>query len=262
MMEKRGQVTIFAILGVIIAALVVLFLFIRNQVYIGGNTIEDLEKEFPQIQEHVEECLTTSGEQYINLIGKQGGYLTTNPGTFRQYKGIGINYLCYNIDGVPECSNRGLRLVDIKAALENGMLNEINSCLNINQFDKIGLNVERGSLKLDVDIGEDNTIINANLPVKISKGGTEANRNKFEAELNYPLGRLYNSAKDIVDSEAVYGNLDTLTYSVLKTRISGKPYIVQKLQPYPDKLYVLKIKDTPSTDNEFIFQFFVQDEPL
>ena len=113
----------------------------------------------------------------------------------------------------------------------------------INQFDKIGLNVERGNLKLDADIGEDNVIINANLPVKISKGDVETKREKFEAELNYPLGRLYNSAKDIVDSEAVYGNLDTLTYSVLKTRISGKPYIVQKLQPYPDKLFILKIKD-------------------
>ena len=261
-MEKRGQVTVFAIVGVIIAALVVLLLVIRNQVYIGGSNIEDLEKEFPQIQEHIEECLTESGEKYINLIGKQGGYLTTNPGTFRQYKGIGINYLCYNIEGEPQCSNRGLRLADIKTSLENGMLNEINSCLNINQFDKIGLNVERGSLKLEVDIGEDNTIINANLPVKISKGDVETSRNLFSTELEYPLGRLYNSAKDIVDSEAVYGNIDTLTYSVLKTRISGKPYIVQKLQPYPDKLFVLKIKDTPSENNEFIFQFFIQDEPL
>ena len=261
-MEKRGQVTVFAILGVIIAAIVVLFLFIRNQVYLGGANIEDLEKEFPQIQAHVEECLTISGEKYINLLGEQGGYLTTNPGTFRQYKGIGINYLCYNIDEVPECSNRGLRLVDIENSLKNGMIGDVNRCIDIDQFDKFGLNVQRSEIKLDVDIGEDTVIITANLPVKINKGDVEANRNKFEAELNYPLGRLYNSAKDIVDSEAVYGNLDTLTYSVLKTRISGKPYIVQKLQPYPDKLYVLKIKDTPSSDNEFIFQFFVQDEPL
>ncbi len=261
-MEKRGQVTVFAIVGVIIAALVVLFLAVRNQVYIGGNTIEDLEKEFPQIQEHIEECLAESGEKYIQIIGKQGGYLTTNPGTFRQYKGIGINYLCYNIDGRPECSNRGLRLADIKASLENGMINDVNKCLDIDQFDKIGLDVSKGSLKLDADIGEDTVILNAEMPVKISRKDLETQRNSFSTELDYPLGRLYNSAKDIVDSEAVYGNMDTLTYSVLKTRLSGKPYIVQKLQPYPDKLYALKIKDTPSEENEFIFQFFVQDEPL
>ncbi|MEK6936662.1 MAG: hypothetical protein AABW58_01170 [Nanoarchaeota archaeon] len=261
-MEKRGQVTVFAIVGVVIAALVVLFLAVRNQVYIGGSTIEDLEKEFPQIQEHVESCLSVSGKKYVELIGKQGGYLTTNPGTFRQYKGIGINYLCYNIDGIPQCSNRGLRLVDIKSSLENGMKDEVNNCLDIDQFDKIGLDVSRGNLKLDADIGEDVVVLNLDLPVKISRKDLETQRNSFSAELDYPLGRLYNSAKDIVDSEAVYGNIDTLTYSVLKTRLSGKPYIVQKLQPYPDKLFVLRIKDTPSAENEFTFQFFVQDEPL
>lgn len=261
-MEKRGQVTVFAILGVIIAAVVVLFLFVRNQVYLGGANLEDLEKEFPQIQAHVEDCLNEVGEKYINLIGKQGGYLTTNPGTFRLYKGIGINYLCYNIEGKPECSNRGLRLIDVENSLKNGMIGDVNRCIDIDRFDKFGLNVQRSEVKLDVNIGEDTVIFTANLPVKINKGDVEARRDKFETELNYPLGRLYNSAKDIVDSEAVYGNLDTLTYSVLKTRFSGKPYIVQKLQPYPDKLYVLKIKDTPSNENEFIFQFFIQDEPL
>ena len=261
-MKKRGQVTVFAIVGVIIAALVVLFLVIRNQIYIGGANIEDLEKEFPQIQGHIDDCLKEVGEKYIVLIGKQGGYLTTNPGTFRQNQGVGINYLCYNIEGKPECSNRGLRLFDIKTSLERGMLNEVNSCLDIDQFDKIGLNAERGTLKLNVDIGEDTVILNANLPIKISKGDTETQRNSFSAELEYPLGRLYNSAKDIVDSEAVYGDIDTLTYSVLKTKLTGKLYVVQKLQPYPDELFILKIKDVPRKEKEFVFQFFIQDEPL
>ena len=261
-MKKRGQVTVFAIVGVIIAAVIVLFLVIRNQVYIGGTNIENLEKEFPPIQSHIDDCLEESGEKHINLIGKQGGYLTTNPGTFRQYNGIGINYLCYNLEGKPECSNRGLRLVDIENSLQKAIIQDLEKCININQFDKINLDVSSSKLNLDVDIAEDKVILKANLPVKISKGDVEAKRDKFEVELNYPLGRLYNSAKDIVDSEALHGNIDTLTYSVLKTRITGKPYIVQKLQPYPDKLYILKIKDIPNDKNEFIFQFFIQDEPL
>ena len=63
-------------------------------------------------------------------------------------------------------------------------------------------------------------------------------------------------------AEAVYGNFDTLTYSVFKTRVTGEPYVLQKLQPYPDKLYILKIKDTPYENDEFIFQFFIEDEPF
>jgi hypothetical protein len=261
MMNKRGQVSVFAILGVVIVALVVLFLFIRNQVYLGSTNIQSLEKEFPQIQEHVEECLQEIGTHYIILAGRQGGYLTSNPGTFRQYKGEPINYLCYNIEGKPECSNRGLRLFDIETSIKDGILKDINTCLDIDQFDKIGLDVSRSGLDIDVDIGDDNTIISANMPVKVSKGELEAQRNSFSAVLDYPLGRLYNSARDIVESEALHGNFDTLTYSVLKTKSTGKPYVVQKLQPYPDKLYVLKLKNIPD-EEEFIFQFFIQDEPF
>ena len=259
-MNKRGQVSVFAILGVIVVALVVLLLFIRNQVYLGGTNIQGLEKEFPQIQAHVEECLLDIGEHYIILLGRQGGYLATNPGTFRQYKGESINYLCYNMEGKPECSNRGLRLFDIETAIKNGILDDLNTCLDIDQFDKIGLDVSRSEADVDVDMGDDTIIINANMPVKVSKGEIEAQRNSFSAVLDYPLGRLYNSARDIVESEALYGSFDTLTYSVLKTKSTGKPYVVQKLQPYPDKLYLLKLKNVPGENAEFIFQFFIQDE--
>ncbi|MBI2671527.1 hypothetical protein HYX16_01195 [Candidatus Woesearchaeota archaeon] len=261
-MEKRGQISVFAIVGVIIVAVIVLFLVVRNNIYFGSASIENLEKEFPPIQAHVEDCLEKVGKDFIYLIGRQGGYLTTNPGTYREYGGFGINYLCYNIGGKPQCRNRGLRLVDIENSLKKEMKDEVNSCLNINQFSKIGLDVSRGDLKLDIDIGDDNVLIDADLPVKISKGSVETERNDFFVSLNLPLGRLYNSAHDIVESEALNGNFETLTYSVLKTRVTNKPYIVQKLQPYPDKLYVLKIKDVPDSINEFVFQFFVEDEPL
>lgn len=261
-MKKRGQITIYAIVGVIILAAVVLLLVVRNKVYLGGANIENLEKEFPQIQSHVQDCLQEIGKKYVAIIGKQGGYLTTNPGVFREYKGEKINYLCYNIEGKPECRNRGLRLSDIQLALEKVMIQDLNRCLDIDQFDKSGLEIKRAEVKLSADIGEDKVIFNVDLPIKIIKGDVEARRDKFSAEINYPLGRLYNSVKDIVDSEAVYGNIDTLTYSVLKTRVTGKPYVVQKLQPYPDKLYLLKIKDIPNSNEEFVFQFFIEDEPI
>src|SRR3989344_443781 len=262
MMERRGQIAIFAIVGIIILAVVILFLFLRNEIYLGGANIENLEKEFPQIQEHIEGCLENVGKDYVVKIGKQGGYLTANEGTFRQYNGFNINYLCYNIAGKPECRNRGLRLNDIKLSLEKEMVKDVNKCLNIDQFDKIGLDVSRGELKLNVDINDDNVLVKGNLIVRISKGDVESERDIFYGEINYPLGRLFNSARDIVESEARYGNIDTLTYSVLKTRATNKPYIVQKLQPYPDKLFVLKIKDVPSEKEEFIFQFFIEDEPF
>ncbi|MBI2499388.1 hypothetical protein HYV88_04060 [Candidatus Woesearchaeota archaeon] len=136
-------------------------------------------------------------------------------------------------------------------------------CLNIGSFGKIGLSVEEiDDLKIDVDIGEDTTLLTANQKIRISKNDVSVEQDKFSANVDLPFGRLYDASVDIVREECGSGIFDTLLYNVAKTQTTLKPYICQKLQPYPDKLYLCKIKDVPpAPDKEFIFQFAIEDEP-
>ncbi len=72
---KKGQVTIFIILGIIILVAVILFFFIKSRFYFGPATQERLQQEFPAIKEHIENCLKQESEPLIRKIGLQGGFL-------------------------------------------------------------------------------------------------------------------------------------------------------------------------------------------
>ena len=261
-MNKRGQVTIFVIIGIVLIILILLIIFLRNKVYIGTASTENLEAQFPQIQQHIEECLIEVAEPRIRQMGLQGGFIDVVEATFRDYNNFPVHYLCFNIQDQPNCRSRFLTLQQMEEELSQFIKDDLErECLNVQAFDKLGFTLNEGSLEIDASIGQDAVVIEATKPITLSKGEARAEESVFTSTVNLPLGRLYEASRDIVDAEALLGNFDTLLYSVIKTQLTGKPYIIQKLQPYPDKIYIMKIKDIPSKEDPFIFQFWIEDEP-
>lgn len=259
---KRGQVTIFIILGIIILAAVILFFYVKSNVYFGPATQGRLQQELPVIKEHIEECLKESTEPYLRKIGKQGGFLDPNEDTYKYYFGDKISYLCYNIHNDKRCINRMLLKSQIEDQLEQEIKKELLGCIDIESFKKSGYEIEYPSTlnTPDLAIGQDSVVIFLNFPITIRKDQTEVKEFLFKTKINYPLGRLFNSVQDIITAESILGDFDTTSYSFFKTRNTNVPYIIKKLQPYPDKLYILKIKDIPSERDPYIFQFLVQGE--
>ena len=261
-MNKRGQVTIFVIIGIVLIILILLLLFLKDKVYLGPATQEKLAAQLPQIREHIEECILKVSVPRFNQIALQGGFINTPEDTFRQYQGQRVSYLCYDIEDLPFCRSRVLTKTMMEKELSELIKKDLQlTCLNLNAFNKIGYDLTQGNLNIKTLIQDDSVLVTAKLPVKISKGALKVEESEFSTKVDVPLGRLYDSSRDIVSSEALIGVFDPLTYSLAKTQLTSKPYIIQKLQPYPDKLYRLKIKDTPSEDDEFIFQFFIEGEP-
>jgi len=259
-MNKRGQVTLFVIIGIILIILILLFFFLRDRISLGPTTQENLENQFPQISEHIEECLVEVATPRIYQIAQQGGYIDTPDGTFRLRNNNPVSYLCYNIQDQPYCRSRILRLSDMEQELSEFILQDLQSrCLNLNSFERGGTDLIQGQLQISTTIADDTTLVEANLPITLRRGDLTAQESDFSALIDLPLGRLFQSTRDIVNAESTAGLFDTVLYSITKTELTSKPYIIQKLQPYPDKFYILKIKDTPS--DELIFQFFIEGEP-
>lgn len=260
-MGKRGQVTVFVIVGIVIVALILLFLFLRTRVQIGPITIDNLEDQLEPIREHIEECMLERAELDIIRMGEQGGFLTTPIGTFREYQGKQVSYLCYNIKDQPFCRSRVLTLKMMEEELTESIKQIAITCLRVEQFRKSGITLDKGELDINVDIGEDTVVVEATLPVKLIKDDLQAEMTTYSVSLDYPLGRLYEAMRDIVNSEAVVGNFDAVPYVLQKTQLHNKPYIISCPHgPYPDKHCMLKIKDVPSEESEYIFQFFIQGE--
>lgn len=251
-MSKRGQATIFIIIGLVIAILIILIFFVRNAFFFGPVTAENLQKELSPIKQHIITCAEDVSPDFIEKIGLQGGYLVTPEDSYRAYESNQISYLCYDIPNSPLCYNRMLTLQNMQEQLAEHINFGLMQCLDIMSFKKYNYELILGERNTEVAIGKDIILVNVNYPITIKKGDVEVSLSDISVPLDYPLGRLYDVSQEIIDVETEFGEFDQLTYMLAK---KGQ-IIIDKKRPYPDKLYILKTKDSP-----YIFQFFIQDEP-
>ncbi len=251
-MKKRGQVTLFIIIGILIVASVILVLYLRGQLFFGPVTPENLNTKMIPIRDHVIKCMQEVSPQYIEKIGLQGGYLSTPTDTYRMWNNETVSYLCYNVKNQPNCYNRMLTKAHMEQELQDALNLGLSQCIDMSKFQGKGYDIVWGTRKTSVEIGDDKIIVTVKMPITIKKDEVSITEQEFISNFNYPLGRLYNIAQDMIDVESQYGEFDQLTYMLMK---KGQ-YIIDKQRPYPDKLYILKTKDNP-----YIFQFFIEGEP-
>jgi hypothetical protein len=246
----RGQISGFAILGIVLVAVVILLFFLRDQIGIvlpgnlGGTSAD--------IGEHIRDCLQDVAPEYIERIGLQGGYLSTPEDTFRLYEGTPVSMLCYDIEGQSICRNRMLTLSDMEQELSEAIDQGLNTCINFGLFQKKGYDLTIGQRDVQVEIGPSVTKVTMIQPLHVVKGDTVVDHQEFFETFDVPLGRLYDVSQDIVNAEASMGEFDQLPYMLAH---KGQ-YIIEKKKPYPDKLYILQTKDHP-----YLFQFFIEGEP-
>lgn len=250
-MDKKGQVTAFVILGIVILAGVILILYLRGQFFFGPATPSSLSARITPIKEHITSCIQEVSPEYIERIGMQGGHLKLGDDTYRKREDIPISYLCYNIESKPTCYNRMLLISEMENELNDAIRKGLATCINLGKYKK-GFEITTGTLDVKTEIGEESVLVNVNYPITLTKGETKASEDKYSVNLNYPLGKLYNAAQDIIDAHTTTGNFEQLRYMLDH---KGE-YTIEVMKPYPDILYILTAKGSP-----YIFQFFVQGEP-
>ena len=76
-MKKRGQVTLFMIIGIILVLVVALFLFVLRpeQLERDQALVDDVSSEFSPVQNFVHSCMMQTGEDAVRILGERGGYL-------------------------------------------------------------------------------------------------------------------------------------------------------------------------------------------
>ncbi len=250
-MKKRGQTTLFIILGLVIVILVALYFFVAKP-YILPVSEQNLRSSLDNIKQDMQNCLQDSAKEPIETIGLQGGYLNPTQDTYKLYSDSKISYLCFNMENDDRCYNRMLLSSTIENEIKKGIEENID-CLQINTFSQPFYVSTPKTPKIDVSIRRDDVKITLDYPVKLISRRTNnaVQEDKFSTTLTYPLGKLYDVSQDIIDSEAQFGMFDTLTYMLSK---KGE-FVIELKKPYPDKIYILKQKDS-----DYIFQFAVQGE--
>lgn len=251
-MEKKGQITVFVIIGIVIVALIVLLYAFRSQISLPFVQV-NLQDEMQKVTSEIQDCLKNSASGPVELIGLQGGYLSTPPGSYRLFNDTPISYLCYNQAEKPTCTNRMLTIENMQDQLSNAIDQSLLECLDVSVSSGVELQTPN-TYKVNTFIQPSKVLIELDYPITLTdkKTNDELSETKFTATVNAPLGDLYNVAMDIVDSEATGGRFDVLSYVLSKM----SKYTIYPHKPYPDKIYQIKLRE-----GSYLFQMAIEDEP-
>ena len=259
-MHKRGQVTVFIILGILIVVVLGVIFYLYNLRVIPPIEPQQ-EFDFSRtetIKNYVEGCINTAGNEALNLVGKQGGEIS--PGFYQNWNCIEpgncdkVSYLCYTTEYAACYNKKPFLLSYVQNEVNTYVQRKITTC--INELDGIargkGYTLQKGSLALTTTINPYSTIISLDYPITITSGtGAQVQQSKFVKNFNVPLGRLIKVAEDIVNME-IASPQGEIFYDGYIIRSYGEINIERRTYGNTE-IYITKVMDSP-----YKFQFAIQ----
>ena len=234
MKMKRGQVTIFVVLGlVLIAAIAGVLYIVKNQERPRVDVPDDLVFEHNNIKKFVESCTYSIAKEAIIKLGEQGGYIdplatgvTFVPGF--PTKGRGFEFVegsefvipyWYHMSSPDSCvygcdfaseqpQLLGSSSFSVESQISDYIELQLNDCLrDFSDFDYSGLDITQPDVFVaNTIIGRDKVTIKLDNDILLGKDGETTTISEFSTDLDVKLGDMF-----IVGSELVYFAADNNT---------------------------------------------------
>lgn len=238
---KKGQVTLYVIIAIIIFAVgLLLFLF-----YPHSQTSSSSGSSNPY--SFVQTCLKEGFVNQVRLMSLQGGEI--NPKFYYTYNGSKIKYLCYTNSPYTLCTvQQSLLKEHMISELENSLKGNVSSCFNKmkESYEKQGYKVNMTSGTLVVGIMPKQIIFNfKGYTFAINKGTAKKFKN-FSVRLDSHLNQLLAIEENILEWEATYGDADVNSYMAFYHNLQ----VEKKKQEDGTTIYILKEINTGE-----VFQF-------
>ena len=245
---KKGQITIFVILGIVIAAVALLAFFFRSTILelSRETTLQDVQTSSPLVYEagsQVENCLLSHHDFSLRVLGLQGSI--KDPKESIEYAGSKIALY-----------KEGILKEDLEKELEGYFAENALSCLDI----ATSLKLEPSGIKgISASIEKEKVSINLDWPITFKTKDTTQKISHFEVQKDLRLGDM------IDDINAVLAqSKEGLCLSCLADLGETKNYLIevetaeQNVVTIRDKNYFLDdLGDTEPAPNEFVFRFAV-----
>ena len=230
-MKKRGQITLFIVLGIIILLVIGLFFFIRARIaekkLLERPAIE-LPNELKPVQFFAEQCLEKVAIDGFKLIGAHGGYIdpdavgkfnydaqTESDGLMLSPNGLKVVYWLYNKaqpNKNPEFASLRPMLTkkegkhSIEEQVEEYIEANIDDCFgDFEQFTEKGFKIQlKGKPDARVVILPQKVIVHLDYDIKITLGEISSELDHLYKELDLDIKGMYEMAKFITELEANY----------------------------------------------------------
>lgn len=255
-MNKRGQVTLFIILGIVLVVVILLVTVFKGDVIEGIYREESDENlvsgQVETVRSFVEDCIAETGNEVIEIIGRQGGDL--EPGLSHYVYGDQVAYLCYAETFTSCYSRRPFLIEHMEEQISEYIQVNLDSCLQgFSSWENRGYTIEAGAYNVETVIGNYDTVVVVSYPtpIKITKGDAVAEENRFSKSFNVPLGKLANVAKSIVNKEMTQPLGQVFTLAIVDL-YKGEVEI-QRITHIDSEIYILNLRD-----DDYKFQFAVK----
>lgn len=236
-LNKKAQAALFVIIAVVLVAVIVLLVFVKPGMKIAPKVTEP--------QAYIEKCVKDAASGALDLISLQGGSL--QPYNYVNYAGNNVSYLCYTDYYYTKCVNQQPMLkYSIEEEITSYTAPKVQACVSQlkSQLEKKGYSVLTGSLSLSTILQPKKVLIDASIPLTISREETKSFE-KFQAIILSPLYDQAMLAQDIVNSEIKFGDFEQLSYMLYHQNID-----IEKKMVGDSTTYILKDR---GSSKKFLF---------
>ena len=213
--DKKAQVTIFVIVGLIAVSLLLLSYYYREVIFgelseIGLFESTALPNEVKGVSNIITSCIEEVSRAGLEIMGQQGGYIIlpndpiitpANPlsNKLEIFPGSNINvaYWFYQkANGVIDS------LMPPRQRMEQELKNYIDANLeNCVDFSNLNFNIISGNVESQVNILDERVRVNVEYPLEIDFEGKNFRLRDFNVNLDVPIGELYEAAMEIINKE-------------------------------------------------------------
>lgn len=209
LLEKRGQITYFIVVGILLLIAVVGFLYFRGEKLDQPPEIEELDQDILPITNFVHSCLERYATEGVLVLGTQGGYIKIPPYIGMNPKSY-VSSTQFGNFKVPFWYYEGRSQVPTINSMERDLAQYIKEnlgfCLGeFEQFSNV-FNIEKPEpqdIQVEATIGEQGVAIKLDYPLTLHILGEDGyfNRDLFEMELPVKLKHMHDLAIRIMERE-------------------------------------------------------------
>lgn len=245
--ERKGQLTLFIVLGILLLLALILVIFLKKEI-VTFKPEGIIPTEKGKVESYITNCIQEAGEEALFKVGIQGGYievpaeisdngnlhLRTSPFTVVPYWAYGLN------TNIPS-------LEQIKAEIDDYMEEQVRECLfGLDTFQQTYDLIEKSKIESNTEIVESKVIFNLHWIIEIrNKDGdviTEVINHVAESPIK--LKKVYETARKIVEKEMETMKFEDITQDLIALEHPNVPVAGMEMSCGEKKWKISTVKDT------------------
>ena len=234
---KRGQVTIFIIVAIVLVVIVALYFVFRDSINVGS-----FGSKTHEVEAFVYDCIEEKGEKVIFGVALGGGHfsLLENSTVPR------VTY--YYVDGFNEMPSK----LEIEEEISSVLEEKLIECTN-NFIDFANYEIDSNNPSVETEIGEEKIYLDINYPIKITKGKEVVVLREFEKNFDVRFGLIYDLVEKFLEDEFLE---EGICLTCLVDLVSGNDLSFELLDvDLVTTIFVIKDESSNMGEKEFEFVF-------